>query len=165
MHNRRIQSSSANIGGFGASIAVESGQVAQSVEQRIENPRVGGSIPPLATTIQRPTFLGWAFSFVLPPEHAGQRPILRVLGGCQERCQRRSVCPFFALCSLAKITNFSAILNTHLLVQQQLMRVSTFQVCRTGLEGKAHACRASSSSTGSCGSLRLQINACCQAHP
>ena len=25
------------------------GQVAQSVEQRIENPRVGGSIPPLAT--------------------------------------------------------------------------------------------------------------------
>lgn len=28
----------------------KSGQVAQSVEQRIENPRVGGSIPPLATT-------------------------------------------------------------------------------------------------------------------
>ena len=26
------------------------GQVAQSVEQRTENPRVGGSIPPLATT-------------------------------------------------------------------------------------------------------------------
>jgi hypothetical protein len=25
------------------------GQVAQLVEQRIENPRVGGSIPPLAT--------------------------------------------------------------------------------------------------------------------
>jgi hypothetical protein len=29
------------------------GQVAQLVEQRIENPRVGGSIPPLATTIFR----------------------------------------------------------------------------------------------------------------
>jgi hypothetical protein len=28
------------------------GQVAQLVEQRIENPRVGGSIPPLATKIQ-----------------------------------------------------------------------------------------------------------------
>jgi hypothetical protein len=28
------------------------GQVAQLVEQRIENPRVGGSIPPLATTSQ-----------------------------------------------------------------------------------------------------------------
>ena len=27
------------------------GQVAQLVEQRTENPRVGGSIPPLATTI------------------------------------------------------------------------------------------------------------------
>ena len=26
-----------------------SGQIAQLVEQRIENPRVGGSIPPLAT--------------------------------------------------------------------------------------------------------------------
>ena len=29
------------------------GQVAQLVEQRIENPRVGGSIPPLATKIQK----------------------------------------------------------------------------------------------------------------
>ena len=28
-----------------------SGQVAQSVEQRTENPRVGGSIPSLATTL------------------------------------------------------------------------------------------------------------------
>ena len=27
------------------------GQVAQLVEQRTENPRVGGSIPPLATTL------------------------------------------------------------------------------------------------------------------
>lgn len=26
------------------------GQIAQSVEQRTENPRVGGSIPPLGTT-------------------------------------------------------------------------------------------------------------------
>ena len=30
-------------------IAARYGQVAQLVEQRIENPRVGGSIPPLAT--------------------------------------------------------------------------------------------------------------------
>jgi hypothetical protein len=29
-------------------------QIAQSVEQRIENPRVGGSIPPLGTTLKRP---------------------------------------------------------------------------------------------------------------
>ena len=33
-----------------ASAAKEKGQVAQLVEQRIENPRVGGSIPPLATS-------------------------------------------------------------------------------------------------------------------
>ena len=31
-------------------------QVAQSVEQRTENPRVGGSIPPLGTTISLLTF-------------------------------------------------------------------------------------------------------------
>ncbi len=30
------------------------GQVAQSVEQRIENPRVTGSIPVLATSIYKP---------------------------------------------------------------------------------------------------------------
>jgi hypothetical protein len=30
-------------------LSIRRGQVAQSVEQRIENPRVGGSIPPLAT--------------------------------------------------------------------------------------------------------------------
>ena len=30
--------------------SVSGGQVAQLVEQRTENPRVGGSIPPLATT-------------------------------------------------------------------------------------------------------------------
>ena len=32
-------------------IAPSHGPVAQSVEQRIENPRVGGSIPPRATTV------------------------------------------------------------------------------------------------------------------
>ncbi len=33
------------------------------VEQRTENPCVGGSIPPLATSTKRLTVLGWAFSF------------------------------------------------------------------------------------------------------
>ena len=37
------------------------GQLAQLVEQRIENPRVRGSIPRLATRIQKPTVLGWFF--------------------------------------------------------------------------------------------------------
>ena len=32
-------------------INTEIAQIAQSVEQRIENPRVGGSIPPLGTII------------------------------------------------------------------------------------------------------------------
>ena len=34
-----------------ALIRVPDGRIAQSVEQRIENPRVGGSIPPPGTTI------------------------------------------------------------------------------------------------------------------
>ena len=42
------------------------GQVAQLVEQRIENPRVDGSIPPLATKIQTPTTLGWGFLLCAP---------------------------------------------------------------------------------------------------
>ena len=36
------------------------GWVAQLVEQRIENPRVGGSIPPPATKLNKLTFM-WAF--------------------------------------------------------------------------------------------------------
>ena len=39
------------------------GQVAQSVEQRIENPRVGGSIPSLATRFKTPPGNGRGFSF------------------------------------------------------------------------------------------------------
>ena len=35
-----------------------SGQVAQLVEQGIENPRVGGSIPSLGTIIKSPAFAG-----------------------------------------------------------------------------------------------------------
>ena len=37
------------MGGPSGPIATRYGQVAQLVEQRTENPRVGGSIPPLAT--------------------------------------------------------------------------------------------------------------------
>ena len=33
-----------------ASVVARNAQIAQSVEQGIENPRVGGSIPPLGTT-------------------------------------------------------------------------------------------------------------------
>ena len=55
-----------------------SGSLAQLVEQGIENPRVLGSIPRRATTIQRPTVLGWAFLFVESANHAGLPHILRV---------------------------------------------------------------------------------------
>ena len=41
------------------------GQVAQLVEQRIENPRVGGSIPPLGTIkIKKPVSQDWLFYFM-----------------------------------------------------------------------------------------------------
>ena len=40
-----------------------SGPVAQLVEQRIENPRVGSSILPQATIFKRLTSFGWAFLF------------------------------------------------------------------------------------------------------
>jgi hypothetical protein len=39
--------------------SASSGQVAQLVEQRIENPRVGGSIPPLATIRNRSVPTTW----------------------------------------------------------------------------------------------------------
>ena len=42
------------------------GQLAQLVEQRIENPRVRGSIPRLATRIRTPTTLGWGFLLFVP---------------------------------------------------------------------------------------------------
>ena len=36
------------------SLPLKNAQIAQLVEQRIENPRVGGSIPPLGTTYSKP---------------------------------------------------------------------------------------------------------------
>jgi hypothetical protein len=42
----------------------ENGPVAQSVEQRIENPCVGGSIPPWATSFLNANLLRLAFSFL-----------------------------------------------------------------------------------------------------
>jgi hypothetical protein len=39
----------------------KNGSVAQLVEQRIENPRVGGSIPPRATKLKKPTRNGGLF--------------------------------------------------------------------------------------------------------
>ncbi len=106
------------------------GPVAQSVEQRTENPCVGGSIPPRATTIQRPAVLGWAFSFVDPPKHAGFPHILRAPGGGQTRCLWRPVRPFSALCSLGISANFFAVAHAHRLARQRVVRVLIFRVRR-----------------------------------
>ena len=52
--------------GLGDNLALL-GQVAQLVEQRTENPRVGGSIPPLATSYPKPTLLvGFVISGEVP---------------------------------------------------------------------------------------------------
>ena len=64
---------------FGATIPLL-GPVAQSVEQRIENPCVGSSILSSATKIQRPTVLSWAFSFVLSTWRAWCETNLRMPG-------------------------------------------------------------------------------------
>tara|TARA_R110001599_G_scaffold353840_1_gene599730 strand:+ start:12244 stop:12546 length:303 start_codon:yes stop_codon:yes gene_type:complete len=53
---------------FRFAILARLGLVAQSVEQRIENPCVGGSIPPRATkrkTVKKLNF-GWAFLLFIP---------------------------------------------------------------------------------------------------
>ena len=66
-----------------------SGPVAQLVEQRIENPRVGSSILPQATSIKRPTVLSWAFSFVLSLSVRGPRHLnLQMIRGRNEPLPR-----------------------------------------------------------------------------
>ena len=66
------------VGAKKLSLSPTHGQVAQSVEQRIENPCVGGSIPPLATTFQSQLLsVGFVISG-FPPRHAGRGPNLRV---------------------------------------------------------------------------------------
>ena len=89
------------------------GSVAQLVEQRIENPRVGGSIPPRATKIQRPTVLSWAFSFVLPACHAGFPHILRVRPGSCGLAGTSPVALRSALSSLEIGANFFAVAHAH----------------------------------------------------
>ena len=100
-----------------------SGPVAQSVEQRIENPCVGGSIPSQATKSQRPTVLGWAFSFAGSAHCAGSRAILRVptvsgMGGMTP-----PVRPCSALSSLETCANFFAVAHAGGVLRQWLVHV------------------------------------------
>ena len=75
------------------------GPVAQSVEQRTENPCVGSSILPWATKVSRPTVLGWAFCFCGPGIGAGLPPIPRVSTGVCNLAIRPVCRYFFARCS------------------------------------------------------------------
>ena len=106
------------------------GDVAQLGERRVRNAKVGSSILLVSTTIQRPTVLSWAFSFVLPAEHAGFPHILRVPGVGQTRGLWRPVRPFSALCSLGISANFFAVAHAHRLARQRVVRVSIFRVRR-----------------------------------
>ena len=67
------------------------GQVAQSVEQRTENPRVGGSIPPLATTfltsVEAAVYQGRSLSS--EPGTSGPRDCSRSLRFTSARRSRR----------------------------------------------------------------------------
>ena len=98
-----------DVAGVGRYNAAFFGQLAQLVEQRTENPRVRGSIPRLATRIQRPTVLGWAFSFVLPASHAGFPLILRVRPGSCGLAGTSPVALRSALSSLEIGANFFAV--------------------------------------------------------
>ena len=71
------------------------------------------SDPDSTTTIQRPTVLSWAFSLLVPAEHAGFARILRVPGGGQNQRPWSLVRPFSALCSLEISANFFAVAHAH----------------------------------------------------
>ena len=64
-----------------------------------------------ATNIQRPTVLGWAFSFVASPSHAGFRAILRVPATPPVDGMTRPVRPCSALSSLETRANFFVVAN------------------------------------------------------
>ena len=88
----------------------------------------GGSIPPTSTTIQRPTVLSWAFSFVDSARHAGLPAILRVPAARCLTATTRPVRPCSALSSLETYANFFAVALAEGVVHQPLVRVPTRMV-------------------------------------
>jgi len=77
----------------------------------------------LATKIQRPTVLSWAFSFLVPAGHAGFAPILRVPGVGSVPADGRSVRSCSALSSLETCANFFVVAHADGVVRHPLMRV------------------------------------------
>jgi hypothetical protein len=55
-------------------------RIAQSVEQGIENPRVGGSIPPPGTTLKKPRIVkcGFTHNMALLPNYGKKRPLPKI---------------------------------------------------------------------------------------
>jgi hypothetical protein len=88
------------------------GQVAQSVEQRTENPCVGGSIPPLATIFKaQPFSVGLFHIWGFPTLHGDSTSFACATGGgvlTRKRLPRRPVRPFSGLFSQKIGQNFAS---------------------------------------------------------
>lgn len=75
------------------------------------------------TTIQRPTVLGWAFSFAESARHAGFRAVLRVPPAGRPTATTCPVRPCFALSSLETCANFFAVAHADGVFRQWFVRV------------------------------------------
>ena len=75
------------------------------------------------TTIQRPTVLGWAFSFAESAHHAGLPPVLRVPPAGRPTATTRPVRPCSALSSLETCANFFAVAHADGVFRQWFVRV------------------------------------------
>ncbi len=93
------------------------------------------SAPPL---FQRPTVLGWAFSFAGSAHHAGFRAVLRVPTVAGTGGMTRPVRPCSALSSLKTCANFFAVAHADGVVRQPLVRVPMgmvgSRICTSKLE-------------------------------
>src|SRR6218665_3897722 len=88
--------------------------------------RAAGRFPLLGnytTTIQRPTVLGWAFSFAAFVHHAGFQSILRVPATPGMGDLARPVRPCSALSSLETCASFFAVAHADGIVRQPPVRV------------------------------------------
>lgn len=84
---------------------------------------VAGSVPCSATTIQRPTVLGWVFLFAESACRAGFPPILRVPADPPVGGMTGPVRPCSALSSLETCANFFAVAHAGGVFRQWFVRV------------------------------------------
>lgn len=123
----------------------KNGQIVESTPSRPRRYHLAriadaGSVPCSATTIQRPTVLGWAFSFAESAHHAEVPAILRVPPAGRPTATTRPVRPYSALSSLESCANFFAVALADGVVHQPLVRVPTemvgSRVCTSKIEGQ-----------------------------